>query len=34
MLVLGRRLNPSSRFWLCGVADGLALTGLALAAYA
>jgi hypothetical protein len=34
MLVVGRRLNPQSHFWLFGAAGGLALTGLALAAYA
>jgi hypothetical protein len=34
MLVVGRRLDPRSHFWLCGTAGGLALTGLVLAAYA
>lgn len=33
MLVVGRRLDPRSHFWLGGIACGLMLTGLALVPY-
>ena len=34
MLVLGRQLDPRSKFWWCGVVGGLVLTGLAVTAVA